>query len=218
MPDIKACLFDLDGVICNTSNFHYLAWKRLANELGFDIGTEQNDSMKELGRMEALEKMLEWGKKSFTYAEKEQLANQKQQWYLENLQHLSPDDILPGIPELLADLAQRKIKTILGTSSKHAKTVLELLQLSHFFAEVIDGNSLLHVKPHPEVYLKASAAAGCSASECIVFEDAADGIAAGIAAGCFVVGVGNMKSLKKAHLVISSFDDMSFEEIIACLN
>ena len=218
MPDIKACLFDLDGVICNTAKLHFMAWKRLANELGFDLSPEQNDSMKGLSRMEALEKMLEWGRKNFTYAEKEQLADQKHLWYLENIQLLSPEDILSGVPEMLQDLTQRKIKIVLGTSSKHAKTVLELLQLDHFFDDIVDGNSLLLSKPHPEVYLRASEAAGFRPAECIVFEDTPDGVSAGVEAGCYVVGVGNMKSLKKANLVISSFEDMPFEEIIGCLN
>ncbi|MFZ4544354.1 MAG: beta-phosphoglucomutase [Saprospiraceae bacterium] len=217
MPEIKACLFDLDGVICNTAKLHFLAWKRLANDLGFDISPEQNDVMKGLSRMEALERLLEWGKRNFTYAEKELLAQQKYEWYLENIQLLSQDDILPGVKELFDDLNQKGVKIILGTSSKHAKIILDLLQLSHYFDDIIDGNQLDNFKPDPEVYLKATSSAGCKASECIVFEDELDGITAGIAAGCYTVGVGNMKALKRANLMISSFDDMSFDEIIACL-
>lgn len=218
MPVIKACLFDLDGVICDTAKLHYLAWKRLANELGFDISPEQNETLKGLNRMEALEKMLVWGRKNFTYAEKEQLADQKHHWYLENIQLLSPEDILPGVHTLLQDLVSRKIKIVLGTSSNYARNVLELLVLEHYFDGVIDGNGLLKPKPNPEVYVKAAQAAGCIPSECIVFDDAPDGIIAGSEAGCFTVGVGNMKALKKANLVISSFEDMPFEDILGCLN
>jgi len=126
--------------------------------------------------------------------------------------------VLPGVNALLRELTGRKIKIVLGTSSTQARSVLNLLQLTHYFDVVIDGNMLVRFKPNPEVYHKATEAVSCRPSECIVFDEAADGVRAGIEAGCYTVGIGDMKALKKANLVISSFEDMSFEDIISCLN
>lgn len=217
MPIIKACLFDLDGVICDTAKFHFLAWKRLANELGFDINHELNESLKGVSRKESLEKILDWGRCHLSEEEKETFANLKNQWYLEYVKEMSEDDILPGVKELLETLKGRNIKIVLGSASKNAKLILELLNLTVYFDAIVDGNMVENGKPDPEVFLKGAAMVDVPPKECIVFEDALEGIKAGQAAGCYTVGLGNMKSLKRANLVISSFEDITFNEMLECL-
>jgi beta-phosphoglucomutase len=217
MPKIKACLFDLDGVICDTARYHYLGWKKLANELGFDITHEQNEALKGVNRMDSLERILDWGYIRVPENEKEALAAKKNEWYLEYVRQMTPDDVLPGVVALFNTLKSRDIKIVLGSASKNARLILDLLQLNHYFDDIIDGAMVENGKPDPEVFLKGAAAAGCLPKECIVFEDALEGVKAGQAAGCYTVGIGDMKSLKRANLVISSFEDISFDEMLSCL-
>jgi beta-phosphoglucomutase len=217
MPKINACLFDLDGVICDTAKYHYLAWKKLANELGFDITHEQNESLKGVNRMDSLEKILEWGNVYLGMEVKEELAAKKNEWYLEYVKEMSPDDVLPGVIELLDVLKSRNIKIVLGSASKNAKFILDLIQLTPYFDDIIDGTMVENGKPDPEVFLKGAQAAGFPPKECIVFEDALEGIKAGQDAGCYTVGIGDMKTLKRANLVISSFEDITFDEMLGCL-
>lgn len=217
MPTINACLFDLDGVICDTAKFHFLAWKRLANELGFDITPEQNESLKGVSRMESLDRILEWGKCKVSIEEKEALAEKKNEWYLEYIKEMNEEDVLPGVIELLNTLKRLNVKIALGSASKNAKLILELLQLMDYFDAIVDGNMIENGKPDPEVFLKGAAILNVPTNECIVFEDALEGIKAGQAAGCYTVGIGDMKSLKRANLVISSFEDISYSEMLECL-
>jgi beta-phosphoglucomutase len=217
MPIIKACLFDLDGVICNTAQFHFLAWKRLANELGFDISPEQNESLKSIGKIESLARILEWGKCKKTNEEKENLLTLKNQWYLEAVNAMTQDDVLPGVLALFQTLKMKTIKIGLGSASKNARHILDILQITDYFDVIIDGNMLENSKPDPEVFLKGAALLNVPPNECIVFEDSLEGIKAGQAAGCFTVGLGDMKSLKRANLVISSFEDISYDEMLECL-
>lgn len=217
MAKIKACLFDLDGVICDTAKYHYLGWKRVANELGFDISHDFNETLKGVNRMDSLDKILAQGKIKLSEEEKEAWAAKKNEWYLEYVRQMKPNEILPGVMDIFAELKKRNIKIALGSASKNAKIILDLLQITSFFDEIIDGTMVEKGKPNPEVFLKGAAACGVKPKECIVFEDALEGVKAGIAAGCHTVGIGDMKTLKRADMVISSFADISFKEILDCL-
>ena len=137
MAKIKACLFDLDGVICDTAKYHYLAWKRLANELGFDISHDFNETLKGVNRMDSLNKILVQGKIKCSEEEKETYATKKNEWYLEYVRQMKPSEILPGVLDIFEELKKRKIKIALGSASKNAKIILDLLQITDYFDEKI---------------------------------------------------------------------------------
>jgi beta-phosphoglucomutase len=217
MAKIKACLFDLDGVICDTAKYHYAGWKRLANELGFNITHEFNETLKGVNRMDSLDRILEFGNIPMAEDDRILWAAKKNEWYLEYVREMKPTEILPGVIKVFEDIKAKNIKICLGSASKNAKLILELLQITHYFDDIIDGTMVVKGKPNPEVFQKGAEACGVKPRECIVFEDALEGIKAGQAAGCFTVGIGDMKTLKKADMVISSFEDMSFEEILSCI-
>ena len=213
MTKIKACLFDLDGVIVDTAKYHYLAWRRLANELGFDFTKEQNESLKGISRMESLKILLNIGGLTLAEAEKMTLAEKKNNWYREYILKMTPDEILPGAVEFLEDLRNNGIKIALGSASKNAMTILNNIKLVNHFDAIIDGTKTSNAKPDPEVFLLGAKELGVSPSECVVFEDAKAGIEAAINAGMYSVGIGDPLVLNKANIVVSSLKEMTFEKL-----
>lgn len=219
MPIIKACLFDLDGVICDTSSYHYNAWKKLANSLGFDISPEHYENIKGLNNTDSLEKILQWGKITrATIAEKEQYAAVKNETFLAAIENINTADAMPGIESLFIAIKNKGLKMVLASSSKNAKIVLEKLQLTDYFDDIIDGNMVEQGKPDPEIYHRAIEAASVTAQNCLVFEDSVEGLKAAQAAACYTVGFGDMKVLKRANLVIDSFEDLTFDEMLGCIH
>jgi beta-phosphoglucomutase len=212
---IKACLFDLDGVIVDTAIFHFQAWKRLANELGFDLSEDENEQLKGISRMESLDILLGLGNKqqAFSEEEKESFAARKNEWYRELIMKITPNDLLPGSVEYITKLRNKGYKIALGSASKNAQTILQQLQITTLFDAVIDGTCIEHSKPHPEVFLKGAEALHCHPIECVVFEDAQSGIEAALAGGMKTIGVGNEKQLYKAHRVIPDLAHASVELI-----
>ena len=217
MKDIEACIFDLDGVIVDTAKYHFLAWKKLANELGFDFTDADNEKLKGVSRVESLRLILHWGGVEADAEEQLRLADKKNTWYLEYIAQMTAAEILPGVRHFLDDLKAKNIKIGLGTASKNAHKILDMIGLDHVFETIIDGNLATQSKPHPQVFLMGAASMGVSPKNTIVFEDAEKGIEAALAGGFRAVGVGQVAVLGKAHLVISSFDDVSIEEILSCL-
>lgn len=211
MSKIKGCIFDLDGVIVDTAKYHYLAWKRLANELGFEFSEEQNERLKGVSRMKSLEILLEIGKLNFNDEEKIQLAEKKNNWYIEYISNMSSDEILPGAKEFLQIVRNNGIKTALGSVSKNSMTILNNLNLAQYFDAIIDGNKVTHAKPNPEVFLLGAREIGVREQDCVVFEDAVSGIEAAINAGMYSIGIGSKKVLNKANIVINSLADMRME-------
>jgi len=212
MAIIKACIFDLDGVIVDTAIYHYKAWKRLANELGFDITEHQNENLKGVSRTRSLELILQWGGITKTDAEKEELAARKNAWYVEMINKMTPDEILPGAKEFLQACIDAGLKTALGSASKNSATILEKVGITHFFNAVIDGNKVSKPKPDPEVFLKGAEELGIPAESCVVFEDAIAGVEAAKAGGMKVVGIGQPGPLD-ADLVISGLDQMTLDKL-----
>ena len=156
MNNISACIFDLDGVIVDTAVYHYKAWKRLANELGFDFTEEDNEKLKGVSRMRSLQLILQWGGVQKTEAEQEDLATRKNEWYVEMINKMTPAEILPGAKEFLETCRNAGLKTALGSASKNSSTILKKVDLEHFFDAIIDGNHVSKPKPDPEVFLKGS--------------------------------------------------------------
>jgi beta-phosphoglucomutase len=213
MNTIKACIFDLDGVIVDTAVYHYKAWKRLANELGFDLTEEQNENLKGVSRMHSLDLILQWGGVTKTDAEKEELATRKNNWYVDMITKMTPDEILPGAKEFLQACIDAGLKTALGSASKNSMTILEKTGIAHFFNVVIDGNKVSKPKPDPEVFLKGAEELGIPPAHCVVFEDAIAGIEAAINGGMKAVGIGSPNVLTKADLVVSGLDKMTIEKL-----
>ena len=213
MTTIKASIFDLDGVIVDTAIYHYQAWKRLANSLGFDFTEEQNEQLKGVSRVRSLELILGWGGVTKTPAEQEALATQKNTWYVDMISHMTPAEILPGAKEFVEACRQAGIKTALGSASKNSMMILEKINMVSLFDAVIDGNKVSKAKPDPEVFLKGAEAVGVPPAQCVVFEDAIAGVEAAIAGGMKSVGIGSAVVLGKANLVISGLDKMSLEKL-----
>jgi beta-phosphoglucomutase len=203
---IQAFLFDLDGVIVDTAKFHYLAWKRMANELlGSDISEEFDESLKGVSRMESLDRILaHGGKTTLTQSEKEQLAQKKNDWYLELVKEMNQNDILTGIPTFIAKAKAAGIKIGLGSVSKNAPMILERIGLIQEFDVIIDGNKISKGKPDPEVFLNGAAALGFNPDQCLVFEDAVAGVRAGKNAGMKVIGIGKAENLPEADHVFEN--------------
>lgn len=213
MADIKACLFDLDGVIVDTAKYHYLAWKRLANELGFDFTEEDNERLKGISRMDSLDILLEIGSLTLDEKVKEELAQKKNGWYCELIEKMTPDEILPGTKEFLELLRENKIKIALGSASKNSMTILTNVGLVNHFDYIVDGNSIAKAKPDPEVFLLGAEKLGVVPSECVVFEDAKAGIEAALNAGMYSVGIGDPTILDKANIVIPSLEEITLEKL-----
>jgi len=216
--NLEAIIFDLDGVIVDTAIFHYQAWKRLANELGFDLTIHQNEHLKGISRFESLEIVLEVGKiNHLTKKEKEELATRKNEWYSENIHKMTPDDILPGVKVFLEKLKSAKYKIAIGSSSKNAGVILERIGYSNYFDAVIDGNKISFSKPDPEVFIKAAKELKADPRNCVVFEDAAAGIEAAHNAGMKAIGVGSPEILCKADLIVPDFRNINisiFDKLI----
>jgi beta-phosphoglucomutase len=213
MSIIKACIFDLDGVIVDTAVYHYKAWKRLANELGFDLTEEQNEKLKGVSRVRSLELILQWGGVTKTAAEQEELAARKNEWYVEMINRMTPDEILPGAKEFLVACREAGLKTALGSASKNSGTILDKVGIAGLFDAVIDGNKVSKPKPDPEVFLKGAEELGMEPAVCVVFEDAIAGVEAAKNGGMKAVGVGSAEVLNEADLVISGLNEMSLQKL-----
>ena len=213
MNTIEACIFDLDGVIVDTAVYHYQAWKRLANELGFDFTEEDNEKLKGVSRVASLNLILGWGGLSKTESEKEELATRKNNWYVDMITKMTPAEVLPGAREFVESCKQAGIKTALGSASKNSATILDKVGISHLFDVVIDGNKVSKPKPDPEVFLKGAEDLGVKPQNCVVFEDAIAGIEAAVNGGMRSVGIGSPSTLAKADLVISGLDQINLEKL-----
>ena len=213
---IKACIFDLDGVIVNTAQHHFAAWRRLANELGFDFSAEKNEQLKGVDRMDSLDLILEWGGIERTPKEKEALASKKNNWYREYILKMDDSEILEGVLPFLEELEQKGIRKAVGSSSKNASTIIGQIGLDDRFEVVIDGNKISRSKPDPQVFELGAKVMALSPQECIVFEDAERGVDAALAGGFYAVGIGG-DNLNHAHYVIPNFIHHSFDEILQAL-
>ncbi len=210
---VKACIFDLDGVIVDTAVYHFKAWKRLANHLGFDFTEAENEKLKGVSRVRSLQLILEWGGVEQTTDEQSQLADLKNSWYVEMIQGMQPDEILPGAKEFLLMVRNAGLKTALGSASKNSRTILEKVGLIDLFDSIIDGNTVTASKPDPEVFLKGAQSLGFNPADCVVFEDAIAGVEAALAGGMKVVGIGDSANLKGANLVVAGLHEMNLDKL-----
>ncbi len=213
-PQIAAVIFDLDGVITNTVYFHYLSWQRLADEEGIPFDKTTHDSgMLGLNREDALSYLL--GDRQLDLDRQQAWLARKNHYYLELINKLDSAYLLPGIKNLLVELATAKVKIALGSSSKNAELVLKKLGIWHFFDFIADGNSVPRLKPAPDVFLYAAEGLKICPENCVVVEDAPAGVAAGLAAGMWVLGVGPDDRLQQADLILPTLADISWMDILA---
>lgn len=212
--DVKACIFDLDGVIVDTAVYHYRAWKRLANELGFDFTEEQNEQLKGVSRMASLKLILGWGNIGhLSDEEMNKLADKKNDWYVDMITHMTPAEILPGAKEFVSACRQAGIKTAIGSASKNTPVILQKLELTSLFDVIVDGNNVSAPKPDPEVFVKGASLLGVAPADCVVFEDAVAGIEAARNGSMKAVGIGQPEVLTKADKVISGLDQISVDQL-----
>ncbi|MEN8124295.1 MAG: beta-phosphoglucomutase [Bacteroidota bacterium] len=207
----KVFIFDLDGVIVDTAKYHYLAWKNLANELGFDFTEEQNEQLKGVSRVRSLEILLSIGKVDLSENKKQLLLNEKNKEYLEYVNQMTADEILPGINQLLNFLDKKNIKYALGSASKNAPLILKKVGLYERFSAIVDGNDVSKAKPDPEVFLIAAKRLKKEPVDCIVIEDALAGVQAANIAKMTSVGIGEKKILKEADFVLNGTNELTID-------
>jgi beta-phosphoglucomutase len=211
--DLKACIFDLDGVIVDTAKYHFMAWRRLAKELGFEFTLADNEALKGVSRMASLEILLRVGGLMPGEKEKEELAARKNRWYVEFITGMTPDEILPGSIRLLKQLRKEGILTAIGSASKNARTILDGIKITDMFDVIVDGNKIHAAKPDPEVFVTGARELNTDPSCCVVFEDAQAGVEAALAGGMKCVGVGDPKLLGKADLVIPNLRKITVSQL-----
>ncbi|ONI45597.1 beta-phosphoglucomutase [Candidatus Epulonipiscioides gigas] len=209
---LKLVIFDLDGVIVDTAKYHYLAWRELGFELGFEFTEKQNEAFKGVSRLACMDIMCTLaGKEDMPTSERERIANQKNDKYLELIKNIKNDELLDGVERLLKDLKSAGIKVALGSASKNALPILEKTNILHYFDAVIDGNKVKKAKPDPEVFELAAKELGILNNECIVFEDAVAGIEAALKAGMAVIGIGTQENLPNAKHLFNNVGETTIE-------
>ena len=202
---LKACLFDLDGVLVDTAIYHFQAWKNLGKNFDYELSEEQNEELKGVSRVASLDRILTWAKKEASQVEKTAWLIEKNENYLDLISNMNPDEILPGVLAFLQAIKDQGYLIALGSASKNAEIILEKTGLITWFDAIIDGNHVQKSKPDPEVFLKGAEALGVSPEDCIVFEDASAGIEAAKRAGMKSIGIGDPIVLHEANKVIPSF-------------
>ncbi|MEH6680436.1 MAG: beta-phosphoglucomutase [Sediminicola sp.] len=209
----RGFIFDLDGVIVDTAKYHYLAWKKLADRLGIVFTEEHNELFKGVSRRRCLEILLEMGNLKVQNEQFEAMLVEKNQDYLQSIAHMDASEILPGVSLVLEFLRKSQMPMALGSASKNAVPILEMVGLRHYFDVVVDGNHVSRAKPDPEVFLLAADGIGMRAGDCVVFEDAVAGIRAANAGGMVSVGIGNANVLSEAKYIFNDFTEISTEFI-----
>jgi len=210
---IQAVIFDLDGVIIDTAHYHYVAWKRLASEFGITLTPAHNELLKGVSRLRSLEIILSLGNITLPQEQMEKLAEKKNKWFVEYIESIRPEEIYPGVLDLIHNLRKKKIKVGLASSSKNSPRVIELLGIAKDFDTLIDGTMIIHTKPDPEIFLLAAHRLGVDPAHCVVFEDAAAGVEAALAAGMKCVGIGQQSQLGKANKVIAHTGDFNLNDL-----
>lgn len=210
---IKGFIFDLDGVIVDTAKYHYLAWKKLANELGFEFNEEQNEAFKGVSRKRCLQLLLEIGEVDATQEQFDTWMIEKNEDYLSYIEKMDASEILPDVPKILDYLKSNNIPMALGSASKNAIPILKKVGLLSYFKVVVDGNNVTKAKPDPEVFLLAAKDIGVDPSDCVVFEDALAGILAANTAGMTSIGIGDAATLTEAQYNFNDFTEISTDFI-----
>jgi len=194
MKHIQAIIFDLDGVLCFTDQYHFLAWKAIAIQEGIEFNQEINNRLRGVSRMDSLNIILEKAKHNYSLSEKEKLCEEKNNIYRSYLLKMKADDVSEEVKDTLDYLVRNSIPLAIGSSSKNTMTILGQLGISRYFNIIVDGNMISHSKPDPEVFLKASRLLGIPPKNCLVIEDAKVGIRAAKEGGFISAGLSDAKN------------------------
>lgn len=208
MASTKAFIFDLDGVIVDTAKYHFLAWKKIANKLGFEFTHENNELLKGVSRVRSLDIILELGNIEAAQADKNKWLVQKNEDYLSYLVDMDESEILPGVMTVLNYLKERKQLIALGSASKNARPILEKTGTLAYFDVIVDGNDVSNAKPDPEVFLLAAKLLNTKPEDCIVLEDSVAGIQAANIGLMISVGIGEASTLYEAKYLFKDFNQM----------
>jgi len=215
MTPLRGFIFDLDGVLTDTAEFHYRAWQRLADEEGLPFDRQANEALRGVSRRESL--MLITGQRAYSEEQIQSMMDRKNQYYLQAIETISPRDLLPGARELLQEIRAAGLKSAVGSASKNASQVIDGLGLRPWLDAVSDGNSVQHPKPAPDLFLHAAAQLGLPPAECVVVEDAAAGIEAAQAGEFRSVGLGPRERVGKADIVFPSLDGVHLNDLFHAL-
>jgi beta-phosphoglucomutase len=213
METDKGVIFDLDGVIVDTAKFHFLAWRKLANDLGFDFTQEQNEQLKGVSRVESLKKILEWGELELSKTEFKRQMALKNENYLSYVAKMDKREILPGVQKVIDYLIINNVPFALGSASKNARTILKKISLLEKFDAIVDGTDVSKAKPDPEVFLIAAGKLRVKPENSIVFEDSVAGIQAAKNAQMLSIGIGDPKTLGEADYVFPDFTKIDLDFI-----
>lgn len=212
VTEIKGLIFDLDGVITDTAEYHYKSWKKLAEEEEIFFNREVNEQLRGVSRMDSLDIILDG--KEIPAEQKKEWTDRKNAYYQEYLEEITKADILDDMEAKLMQLKADGYKLAVGSSSRNARKVLKHLQITDIFDTIADGNSVENAKPAPDLFLHAAKNLGLKPEECVVLEDAESGVEAALAANMKAVGVGPEARVGKAHLVYATVSDIDFDEIL----
>ena len=205
---LKAVIFDLDGVICFTDQYHYQAWSRIAGKENIYFDEKINERLRGVSRMESLEIILERADRNYSEEEKERLAEEKNNIYRELLKLMTPEELSDEVRMTLEQLRKKGLKLAIGSSSKNTKDILRRIGLGDFFDAVSDGTNITHSKPDPEVFIKAAEMLKLTPMDCLVVEDAKAGIQAAAAGGFKSAGIGGAALLQEADYSLRTMTDL----------
>jgi len=214
----KAFIFDLDGVIVDTAKYHYLAWKKLANNLNIDFTHEHNELLKGVSRVRSLEIILGLGNVEASDEQKNEWLIQKNKEYLEYIDKMDDSEILPGVMDVLNFLKENNQPIILGSASKNARPILEKVNILNYFDDIVDGNDVSNAKPDPEVFIVGAKKANQTNENSIVFEDSVAGIEAANVAGMTSIGIGEDSVLNEAKYNFKNFTEISEDFLFELIN
>jgi beta-phosphoglucomutase len=210
---IRAVIFDLDGVIVSTDEFHYQGWQKLADEEGIYFDRKINERLRGVSRLESLEIILEKANRNYSREEKAEMAERKNKTYRDLLRTLTPDDVFPGVRKMLKELKNEGLKIAIGSSSKNTPVILQKIGMEASFDAVSDGNQIKRSKPDPEVFLLAASKLQIPPEQCLVVEDADAGVEAAINAGMKCLAVGSASANPKAHLRAINLSEVSMDQL-----
>ena len=213
---LKAVIFDLDGVITDTSEYHYQAWKRLADEEGIPFNRDDNDKLRGVSRGECLKILLNG--KRVSAEQFQEMMDRKNEYYVELLRQMTSENILSGAKEIVLELKKRGIKTAIASVSKNTRTVLKGTGIENLFDIVVDGYSVKNTKPAPDIFLYAAKELGVKPEDCAVVEDAEAGIEAALAGNMLPVGIGPEERVGKARFRFEKIGDITLTKLLEIIN
>ncbi len=211
--ELKAVIFDLDGVITDTARFHYQSWGKMASDMGINLTYEFNERLKGVSRMESLDLILTLTEKNYSNEEKIELANRKNEYYLKLVNKMTPSDLLPGSVKCFKTLKNNNIKIVLASTSKNSLYILKRLKIEEHFDYVVDSRNISRNKPDPEIFIKAAKGVKVKTGDCVGVEDSIVGISAINACNMFSVGIGNRKNLYAANMCIKDLTEFDIKKI-----